>query len=156
MLFKGAFVLGENDFKKSFSPKPRCLVATVNFIFRKMASCWPKFSPLTRKLFYTLIFTSHHFRREREREREPRSESTDRRSTSGAIDEWCDRPTSALDDRTTRRSWSRDDQDRAVFSFFWVCLDLSFPCSSPNTRKYFLEIFLKCNQIHENIFLSRK
>ena len=107
-----------------------------------------------------ILHPHFHFKsfseREREREREPRSESTDRRSTSGAIDKWCDRPTSALDDRTTRRSRSRDDRDRAVFSFFWVCLDLSFPCSSLNTRKYFSEIFLKCNQIHENIFLFGK
>ena len=36
---KGAFVLGENDFKKSFSPKPACLVATENKIFRKSSSC---------------------------------------------------------------------------------------------------------------------
>ena len=36
---KGAFVLGENDFRKSFSPKPACLVATENKIFRKSSSC---------------------------------------------------------------------------------------------------------------------
>ena len=57
----GAFVLGENDFRKSFSPKPACLVATKNAIFRKSSSCWPKFTPLTRKWIYTLIFTSIHF-----------------------------------------------------------------------------------------------
>ena len=116
-IYKGAFVLGENEFRKSFSPKPRCLAATVNFIFRKMASCWPKFSPLTRKWFYTLIFTSNHFRKksekergkrkprsEREREkREPRSESTDRRSRRSSIDERCDRPR----DRTARSHRSR-------------------------------------------------
>ena len=88
-------------FLKSFSPKPACLVATENKIFRKSSSCWPKFTSLTRKWIYTLIFTSIYFRREREREREreprsererekrePRSESTDRRaarSKSGAI-----------------------------------------------------------------------
>ena len=36
--FKGAFVLGENDFKKSFSPKPACLATTKNDIFRKIIS----------------------------------------------------------------------------------------------------------------------
>ena len=89
---KGAFVLGENDFRKSFSPKPRRLAATVNFIFWKMASCWPKFSPLTWKWFYTLIFTSNHFRKKRERERRespdrraPIVDCAARRSTNGAI-----------------------------------------------------------------------
>ena len=76
---------------KSFSPKPACLAATKNENFRKIISCWPTFTHLTRKWFYTLIFTSNHFRREREREerresqieerekREPRSESTNHR-----------------------------------------------------------------------------
>ena len=173
-IYKGAFVLGKNDFKKSFSPKPRCLAATVNFIFRKMASCWPKFSPLTRKWFYTLIFTSNHFRKKRERERRESpdrrapivdrravrsSDEHARRSTSGAIVQWACSTIAMLvdrDRRSRRRSQSREDRDRAVFSFFWVCLDLSFPSSSPNTRKYFSEIFLKCNQTHENIFLSGK
>ena len=36
---KGAFVLGENYFRKSFSPKPACLAATENEIFRKFTSC---------------------------------------------------------------------------------------------------------------------
>ena len=35
---KGAFVLGENDFRKSFSPKFACLAVTENDIFRKMTS----------------------------------------------------------------------------------------------------------------------
>ena len=59
---KGAFVLGENDFRKSFSPFSACLVATENTIFRKLYSCWPEFTPLTRKWIYALIFTSIHFR----------------------------------------------------------------------------------------------
>ena len=99
-IYKGAFVLGENDFRKSFSPKPRCLAATVNFIFRKMASCWPKFSPLTRKWFYTLIFTSNHFRKKRERERE-RRESPDRRAP---IVKRRDRRAMRLSDERARRS----------------------------------------------------
>ena len=60
--FKAAFVLGENDFRKSFSPFSACLVATENTIFWKLHSCWPKFTPLTRKWIYVLIFTSIHFR----------------------------------------------------------------------------------------------
>ena len=31
-----------------------------------------------------------------------------------------------------------------------------FSKTQPNTRKYFLKHFLKCNQTHENIFLSGK
>ena len=89
----GAFVLGENDFRKSFSPKPACLAATKNEIFRKIISCWPMFTPLTRKWFYTLIFASNHFRKKREREREKREPRLERergrrenrRSTRGAI-----------------------------------------------------------------------
>ena len=38
----------------------------------------------------------------------------------------------------------------SLMIFFWVVacvfLDLCFPSSFPNTRKYFLENFLKCNQ----------
>ena len=70
--------MGEYDFRKSFSPKPVCLAITENEIFRKITSCWPKFTPLTRKWFYTLIFTSNHFRvtqkREREREKERKTQ----------------------------------------------------------------------------------
>ena len=77
---KGTFVLGKNDFRKSFSPKPACLAATENEIFQKFTSCWPKFTPLTRKWIYTLIFTSIHFWKERERERgREKRESPDRR-----------------------------------------------------------------------------
>ena len=35
---KGAFVLGENDFRKSFSPFSACLAVKENIIFRKMTS----------------------------------------------------------------------------------------------------------------------
>ena len=70
--------------------------------------------------------------------------------------------------RLRRRSQSRIAIDGAVIGldlsslmiFFWVVacvfLDLCFPSSFPNTRKYFPEIFLKCNQTHANIFLLRK
>ena len=44
--------------------------------------------------------------------------------------------------------------DFFFLGFVRVFLGLSVPSSFPNTRKYFLEIFLKCNQTHENIFLS--
>ena len=61
-----------------FPPKPACLAVTKNKIFRKIISYWSKFTPLTRKWFYTLIFTSNHFRvtqkRERARERTQKRE----------------------------------------------------------------------------------
>ena len=48
----------------------------------------------------------------------------------------------------------------SIAIFFWVVacvfLDLCYPSSFPNTRKYFPENFLKCNQTHGNIFLFRK
>ena len=44
-----------------------------------------------------------------------------------------------------------------VFSGLWLVFsDLCFPSSFPNTRKFFPENFLKCNQTPENIFLFRK
>ena len=59
----------------------------------------------------------------------------------------------------------RRDRDRAVEldlspDWIWVVacvfLDLCFPSSFPNTRKYFLKFFLKCNQTHGIIFLFQK
>ena len=49
--------------------------------------------------------------------------------------------------------------DRWWFFFLgcgFVFSDLCFPSSFPNTRIYFPENFLKCNQTHGNIFLFRK
>ena len=155
--------MGENNFRKSFSSKPRCLAATVNFIFWKMAFCWPKFSPLTWKWFYTLIFTSNHFQKERERERErerrePRSESTDRRAvrSSNECARWS-RSIATIDERRAR--WtiapsiaiSRRSRSRRllillglfgfVFSFFFSkhqkIFSRKFFEMQPNTWKYF-------------------
>ena len=42
------------------------LAVTENIIFREMISGWPQISPLTRKWISPLIFTSIHFRKERE------------------------------------------------------------------------------------------
>ena len=66
--------------------------------------------------------------------------------------------------------WSRSRRGRRTenisgindFFFFLGCglwlvfSDLRFPSSFPNTRKYFPENFLKCNQTHGNIFRFRK
>ena len=48
----------------------------------------------------------------------------------------------------------RRDRDLGSQSLMIFFLGLSFPSSFPNTKKYFPENFLKCNQTHENIFLS--
>ena len=60
----------------------------------------------------------------------------------------------------SRQREIREEEFELCLSFFWVVacvfLDLCFPSSFPNTRKYFLENFLKCNQTHGNIFLFRK
>ena len=81
--------MGENDFRKSFSSFSACLVATKNTIFRKLYSCWPEFTPLTRKWIYALIFTSIHFRvtqhaqqhKENERRETQKSQRTQREHT---------------------------------------------------------------------------
>ena len=168
MLFKGAFVLGENDFKKSFSPKPRCLVATVNFIFRKMASCWPKFSPLTRKWFYTLIFTSNHIRRERERERESpdrRAPIVDRRvaqSTSGAIVQQARSTIAPLVNRDLATIEIAPSSPSS--GFVWICLFLVL-LQTPenifqkffwNATKYMKTFFFPKNSIFRKWNIFRK
>ena len=61
---KTVFELGENRFQKSFSVKPTCLAVTENdFRLTNIFTFDPEMISL-------LIFTSNHFRRERERERE--------------------------------------------------------------------------------------
>ena len=48
--------------------------------------------------------------------------------------------------RSRRRSRSQITIDGAIWVVACVFLDLCFPSSFPNTRKYFPENFLKCNQ----------
>ena len=83
--------------------------------------------------------------RERERERERAREREEKDERDLAI-------------TRSRRREIREEEFELCLSFFWVVacvfLDLCFPSSFPNTRKYFSENFLKCNQTHENIFLS--
>ena len=95
-----------------FPPNSHCLAATENEIFQKFISCWPIFTPLTRIAFYTLIFSSNHFRKKRERERErERGESPDwreREEEERAGDRrgaWSsDEREERADDRRSRRS----------------------------------------------------
>ena len=146
------------------------LAVTENIIFRKMISGWPQISPLTRKWISPLIFTSIHFRKERERERErARARGEDpvrdrelQLQSDGAIDGeiaiaiWRHRDLGLRRrSRSRSRSRSRRDRDLVMWSlmiffpgcgFCFVFSDLCFPSSFPNTRKYFPENFLKCNQ----------
>ena len=48
--------------------------------------------------------------------------------------------------------WQLRKCEHQVENVFFIV----FSRTQPNTRKYFLKHFLKCNQTHENIFLSRK
>ena len=71
----------------------------------------------------------------------------------------------AISDRDLGSRWRvcRTENISGIKDFFFlgcglwlVFSDLCFPSSFPNTRKYFSENFLKCNQTHGNIFLFRK
>ena len=127
VLSKGAFVLGENDFSKSFSPKPACLAATENEIFRKIISYWPTFTPLTRKWFYTHFHFKSFPEKEKEREkREPRLErEREEEETSLVIAPLVDRAPrrsqlrarSSIDKRRDRRAvWSSDKRARRTIA----------------------------------------
>ena len=96
---------------------------------------------------------------ERERERERARVREEKRRTARSRS----RRREIAPDRDRDRAVDRDLRSRSLIVvdvFFWVVacvfLDLCFPSSFPNTRKYFLGNFLKCNQTHGNIFLFRK
>ena len=107
--------MGENDFRKSFSPFSTCLAVTENIIFRKMTSGLPIFSPLTRKSFSPLIFTSNNFRkkREREREREKREPRSERERERRESPDHAAAPTIAPR-RRAARSTQRDRRSRCA------------------------------------------
>ena len=136
---------------------------------------------MTRKSFTPLIFTSNHFRVSQNAERgREKTENTTRereKEQTSEIKKWRRIKIAILPSRDHAGSRSRSmarsrealiatliaiapSQDRDVDDFFLGCglcfLDLCFPSSFPNTRKYFPEIFLKCNQTRRNIFLFRK
>ena len=59
--------------------------------------------------------------------------------------------------RRGRRTANISGIDDFFFSGLWLVFSvLCFPSSFPNTRKYFPENILKCNQTHGNILLFRK
>ena len=106
--------------------------------------------PLTTEIDLHFYFPFKAFpknERERERERERAREREEKDERDLAI-------------TRSRRREIRKEEFELCLSFFWVVacvfLDLCFPSSFPNTRKYFSENFLKCNQTHGNIFLFRK
>ena len=95
----GAFVLGENDFRKSFSPKSTCLAAMENEIFWKFISIdqylllWPG-NNFTLLFSVQIIFGKREREREREREKRAQIGERDRKKREPAINEGRDRPTS--------------------------------------------------------------
>ena len=170
-LYWAMFVLDENHFRKCFFRNEAVwLVRKVLFSgnwnpLTEKKSLWPW------KSFYTSIFLSKYFRKMRERERaraitiSSPHRSRSRRQTfqspliaiSPSRDRAVDRDLAFA--RSCRRE-IREEEFELCLSFSWVVacvfLDLCFPSSFPNTRKYFPENFLKCNQTHGNIFLFRK
>ena len=92
------------------------------------------------------------------RSRRDRDRAVDRDLGSRSRRERCDRDLGSQ----SRRS-RRTENISGIHDFFFlgcglwlVFSDLCFPSSFPNTRKYFPENFLKCNQTRGNIFLFRK
>ena len=165
---KAVFVLGENYFRKCFSGNEAVwLVWKILFSgnwnpLTQKNSLWP------RKCFYTSIFPSKHFRKMRERERERarvRAKGEDPvQVTSSSSSPRSRAPVRApAPIRGVIAIWDRDRGTVVVDDFFFLGCGLCFLIcvflllfQTPNTRKYFPENFLKCNQTHGNIFLFRK
>ena len=80
--------------------------------------------------------------------------SNPRTATQSEIDQ--DRDLATARDRAVDRDLRRELAPARSRSLMVFYLGLCFPFSFPNTRKYFLENFLKCNQTQRNIFLFRK
>ena len=148
-----------------------CLVGLDNSIFRKLKSVDLKKQPLTTEMLLHFYFPFKAFP-ENERERERARASAREEKIQSGIASSCSSPRSRAPAPVRDRdradlgaiSWRRDrdrtvDRDHGavvvddfVFSGLWLVFsNLCFPSSFPNTRKYFPENFLKCNQTHGNI-----
>ena len=168
----GCVCFGWKWFQEIIFRKIGCLVGLENWIFRKSFSVDRKIVALTTEIHFRFYF---HFKwfpelgmcKGRTRERKnARSRGVISHEAPFAIDTSRDRAV----DRNLAKHRSRRSRSEIVPSitrsrrvllgmsgFFWVLpLPSSFPTSFPNTRKYFSKNILKCNQTHENIFLSRK
>ena len=143
------------------------MVGQKNFIFWKLKSVDPKKKPLTTKIILHFYFPFKVFP-ENERERERAGDRNLQSAISPSLIAISSlRSRDAVDrdlakgsrSRSRRRSQSRIAIDGTVvrrcsvsslmiFSWVVACvfLDLCFPSSFPNTRKYSPENFLKCNQ----------
>ena len=109
--------------------------------------------------------------RDRAVDRDPRSRSLRDRDRDPDRDRAVDRDEGSRSRRERRdrdlesrsRPGRRTENISGINDFFFlgcglwlVFSDLCFPSSFPNTRKYFPDNFLKCNQTHGKIFLFRK
>ena len=144
-----------------------CLVDPENSIFRKLKSVDSKKQPLTTEMLLHFYFPFKAFP-ENERERES-TRAHERGEDPGAIASSSSSPRSRAPVRAPapiRGVIAIRDRDRGtvvVDDFFFLGCGLCFLIcvflllfQTPNTRKYFPENFLKCNQTHGNIFLFRK
>ena len=122
------------------------------FYFLEIEIRWPKKKAFDHENHFTLLFSLQSISGKWERERErARSQSPVRdlavvdRDLQSAIS--CRRSQSriAIDGAIVRQC---SVSSLMIFSWVVACvfLDLCFPSSFPNTRKYFPENFLKCNQ----------
>ena len=142
-------IISENAF-----PKMRLFGWSGKFYFPEIEIRWLKKTAFDHGNAFTLLFSLQSISGKCERERES-ARARERGEDPGAI------ASSNSSPRRDRDPKSRSRRGRRwwfyVFSGLWLVFsDLCFPTSFPNTKKYFSENFLKCNQTHGNIFLFRK
>ena len=92
----------------------------------------------------------------RGRSRDPRGRSVDRDLAFAWSRRWSrsrDGKIALLIAISPSRDRTGERSKRKNLNCVWVFSGLCFPSSFPNTRKYFPENFLKCNQTNGNIFL---
>ena len=140
-----------------------CLVGPENSIFRKLKSVDSKKQPLTTEMLLHFYFPFKAFP-ENERERES-TRAHERGEDPGVIASSSSSPRSRAPVRAPApiRGVIAIAARSSLMIFFFLGCGLCFLIcvflllfQTPNTRKYFPENFLKCNQTHGNIFLFRK
>ena len=126
-----------------------------NAIFRK-GKCFHVFGCISKNFPKNIFWCLENATRKKTK-LEKQTQHPDWRSRSTGFD-----GTLQSDDRAINRDLAKHravepSQASSVnLGFVHIFLGLSFPSSFPNTRKYFSENLWKCNQTHENIFLSEK
>ena len=163
-------------------PKMRLFGWSGKFYFPEIEIRWPKKTAFDHGNAFTLLFSLQSISGKWERERESarareRGEDPGAIASSSSSPRRCriamsdrDRAVIAIRDRAViaiAPSIAIGDRDHGAvvvddFMYFLGCGFCFLICvflllfQTPNTRKYFSENFLKCNQTHGNIFLFRK